>query len=105
MTQNTDTEKQFIEWVKKRDDDWWDEARLDIWDFRIMREFFATEQKKDRHALIQRIREEEFIKTRDAIAQAMRLCAQYMDQEISKTEFKKQINNLTKSYLKHESVV
>lgn len=34
-------EKRFLEWVNARDDDWWeDEARISIWDFRIMKEFF-----------------------------------------------------------------
>lgn len=37
-------EKRFLEWVKARDDDWWeDEARISIWDFRIMQEFFKEE--------------------------------------------------------------
>lgn len=43
-------EKRFLEWVKARDDDWWDEeydgdksSRLSIWDFRVMQEFFKEE--------------------------------------------------------------
>lgn len=41
MVQRQEQEKRFLEWVKARDDDWWeDEARISIWDFRIMQEFF-----------------------------------------------------------------
>lgn len=41
MVNRQEQEKRFLEWVKARDDDWWeDEARISIWDFRVMQEFF-----------------------------------------------------------------
>lgn len=37
-------EKRFLKWVETRDDDWWeDQARISIWDFRIMQDFFKEE--------------------------------------------------------------
>lgn len=49
-TENMNTQKQatieerFIKWAEARDDDWWeDQARISIWDFRIMNDFFKEE--------------------------------------------------------------
>lgn len=41
MVNRQEQEKRFLKWVESRDDDWWeDEARISIWDFRVMQEFF-----------------------------------------------------------------
>lgn len=56
MVNRQKQEERFIEWVKARDDDWWeDQARISIWDFRVMQEFFLEELK----TIEERAREEE----------------------------------------------
>ena len=44
MKNKQEQEGRFLKWVEARDDDWWeDQARISIWDFRIMQEFFLED--------------------------------------------------------------
>lgn len=63
-----DQEKRFLKWVNSRDDDWWeDQARIDIWDFRVMQDFFnedftqaLSQSKKDVIEEIKKMKRKEF---------------------------------------------
>ena len=60
MDTNKTIEERFIKWAEARDDDWWeDQARIDIWDFRIMLDFFKDElaeaEKKGREEAVNEV--------------------------------------------------
>ena len=85
-------EKRFLEWVKARDDDWWDEAydgdessRISIWDFRVMQEFFREEVNRAREEVVEEFRDE------------IDMLDRSMDER--KTFKEQQIINETKGYL------
>lgn len=73
MVNRQEQEKRFLEWVKARDDDWWeDEARISIWDFRVMQEFFNEDLFNTLTEFEREIREDMFKIDQPTLGEAQR---------------------------------